>query len=446
MKKFNSASDLRIEKTIGLVDRLLVVEILDSVFIRKETTKSFFLKNQKELLDVKSEELAYANRASKQILKNLNTIDNFFLYLLRSKTEKTILNILRLAIFQIYFEGRQPYACVDSAVKLTKFKLKKNKAPGYVNAILRSVLRSQNNSKYIKKRESVAFYKTELSQHFSQTYGKREQKKTWDSLKNDPPIDLTIKDRNQIEIWEKKLNGIRIANSNTIRLKNKPKISDLPGYKDGAWWVQNYSASLPVLLLGNIQNLDVLDCCAAPGGKTMQLSGGGAKTTSLDISKKRVESLRENLERTGLQSTLLNLNLFKFLPKKLFDAVLLDAPCSSTGTLRKNPEIEYLDPMSRMHFFSALQKKMLKHVRHWVRPGGRIVFSTCSLSPTEGSEIVLEFLRENKNFKIENIDCETFGLNVSLKDALGGLRINPYYLSDIGGVDGFYIAVLKKQQ
>ena len=447
MKTINSSSNLLPAKTLGIVERLLVVEILNSVFVKKETTTSFFLNNKKELRNVKAYDLAYANRASKQILKNLNSIDNFFSVFLKAKTEMTILNILRLAVFQIYFEDRQPYACVDSAVKLTKFKFKKkHKAPGYVNAILRSVLRNQNDIDYLREKESTVFHKTKLSEHFSQIYGTAEQKKTWESLKNDAPIDLTIKDKNQIDIWEKKLNGIRIANSHTIRLRNKPKISDLPGYEDGAWWVQNYSASLPVLLLRNIKNLDIVDCCAAPGGKTLQLSGGGANTTSLDISKRRAESLRQNLKRTSLQAKIIICNLLNFMPKKLVDAVLLDAPCSSTGTLRKNPEIEYLDPMSRIHFFSVLQKKMLTHIRHWIRPGGRIVFSTCSLSPKEGSGIVKEFLKENKNFHVEDIDCKLIGLDNSLKDALGGLRVHPHYLSNIGGVDGFYIAVLKKQQ
>ena len=174
MKK-NLPFNLQTRKILGLVDRLLVVEILDSVFIRKETITSFFLTNQKELLNVKTGDLAYANRVSKQILKNLDEIDHFFSSFLKTKTEKTILNILRLAVFQIYFENRQPYACVDGAVKITKVKFKKKpKASGFVNAILRSVLRNQTSLENLRER-SVGYRQTELSEHFLQFYGKSEQ-------------------------------------------------------------------------------------------------------------------------------------------------------------------------------------------------------------------------------------------------------------------------------
>ena len=182
---------------------------------------------------------------------------------------------------------------------------------------------------------------------------------------------MTVKNESELKKWEKLLGGKRIGNSNTLRLQKIGKVSEMPGYKEGAWWIQNFSASLPVFLLGNIENLQVIDCCAAPGGKTMQLVSGGARTTSIDRSKRRVETLKQNLERTKLNSKIIISDVLDFTPEIPYDVVLLDAPCSSTGTLRKNPEIEYLDPISRIKTFSEVQKRLLNHVSNWVKPGGR---------------------------------------------------------------------------
>ena len=178
----------------------------------------------------------------------------------------------------------------------------------------------------------------------------------------------------------------------------------------------------------------------------MQLVSGGAKTTSIDRSKRRVETLKQNLERTKLSSKIIISDILDFTPETPYDVVLLDAPCSSTGTLRKNPEIEYLDPISRIKTFSEVQKRLLNHVSNWVKPGGNLVFSTCSISPEEGENIISVFLGSNKNYSVEKLNHNDLGLKQSLTDCLGGIRLNPNYLIDIGGVDGFYIAILKKQK
>ena len=286
---------------------------------------------------------------------------------------------------------------------------------------------------------------SDLAKYCSKVYGIKKQKEIWESFYSEQMLDITVRNVDEVEWWVKTLDGKRIGSSNTIRLSKIKEITKIQGYEEGSWWIQNYSATLPVLLLGNVRNKNIIDCCAAPGGKTMQLSSLGAITTSLDRSVSRMETLKKNMIRTGLSSKVVISDIMDFSPDKLFDVVLLDAPCSSTGTIRKNPEIEHLDPMTRISFFSEIQKNMLERVKSWVKPGGKLVFSTCSIAPDEGENIISSFLVENSDYYVEKIDIDLLALEDSLIDHIGGFRVSPDYLSEIGGVDGFYIAVLKKR-
>lgn len=430
----------------NLLERYLVVEVLNHVFLKKESITNFFCKYREDLYLFRSNHIAYSIRVSKTIIKNLQFIDDRISNCVKKMPSEEILNILRLSVQEIYFEKIPEYASVNSAVNLAKIKLRKEKTVGFVNAILRSVLRNKTKNKFSNVYHRNIKFPTDLAKYCIDIYGSKEQRKIWESFNQDQKTDITIKNKNQITKWEKMLDGNRIANSNSIRLKNKSKISDLPGYEEGEWWVQNYAATLPVLLLGNIDNADIIDCCAAPGGKTMQLSSAGACTTSIDISSLRMKVLNQNLARTKLNSKVIISDIFDFKPKKLMDAVIMDAPCSATGTLRKNPDIEYLDPISRINFFSELQNRMLNLVKDWIKPGGRLVFSTCSIVPEEGENIIFSFLKENKDYLADQIKIDHLGLSQSQIDHLGGLKISPNHFSEIGGVDGFYIAVLKKYQ
>ena len=445
-KKFYFTNLIQVAIKQEILDRFIALEILNHLFIENKMSSDFFLKNEINLSKVRPEKLAHANRLAKSVIKNLPIIDHQISLLVKKRPSKVLLNILRIATLEILIENIPPHASVDNAVKLAKIKMKDKYSVAFINAVLRSFSKKDlskiNPSNFDHNLEN----KTELADYCIKIYGREIQKKIWQAFRNEPITDVTVKNKSELKKWEKLLGGKRIGNSNTLRLQKIGKVSEMPGYKEGAWWVQNFSASLPVLLLGNIENLQVIDCCAAPGGKTMQLISGGASTTSIDRSKRRVETLKQNLERTKLNSKIIISDILDFTPKIPYDVVLLDAPCSSTGTLRKNPEIEYLDPISRIKTFSEVQKRLLNHVSNWVKPGGNLVFSTCSISPEEGERIISVFLGSNKNYSVEKLNHNDLGLKQSLTDCLGGIRLNPNYLIDIGGVDGFYIAILKKQK
>jgi 16S rRNA (cytosine967-C5)-methyltransferase len=215
----------------------------------------------------------------------------------------------------------------------------------------------------------------------------------------------------------------------------------LPGYESGGWWVQDLAASLPARLISAAAK-DVLDLCAAPGGKTMQLAAARHRVTAIDASESRLGRLRENLERTHLDAKLVVADALSWNPGREFDAVLLDAPCSATGTFRRHPEVLYRARPSIIAVNSELQAKLLDRAAMWVRPSGTLVYSVCSLEPQEGEEAIRAFLGRNPEFSAHT----PFELPLELPTSPHGLvRILPGLLEAEGGLDGFFIARLVRR-
>jgi 16S rRNA (cytosine967-C5)-methyltransferase len=251
-------------------------------------------------------------------------------------------------------------------------------------------------------------------------------------------IDVTVK--SDPDHWAEKLNGTVMPNG-SVRLGSfDGSVAGLDGFSDGEWWVQDFSASLPVRLMGDLTGKRVADLCAAPGGKTAQLILAGADVTALDQSGNRLKRLRENLDRLKLKAETIESNMLKFQPDVLFDAVLLDAPCSSTGTLRKHPDVCWTKDERDIAKLAALQEQMLRHAMTMVKPGGIIVFSNCSLDPSEGEEMVAKVLASEPSLqRVPTRKGDFPGLEAAINDE-GDLRTTP---DMFGGVDGFYAAVLR---
>ena len=228
------------------------------------------------------------------------------------------------------------------------------------------------------------------------------KKKISDIYQMDNPIDITFKNlflaEKYYDLFNEEINTKKLTGG-SLRLYNKKKISSLKGFQNGDWWVQDFSSSLPIKLLGDISGKTALDLCAAPGGKTMQLSSLGAEVTSVDISKKRLKLLEENLCRTKLKSNLINENVLNLKLNKLFDIVVVDSPCSSSGTLRKNVDLPYLDFDNHIKNSVSIQKKILLKSFDWIKEGGTLVYCTCSLFPEEGEKIIEYFLSKNKKIR-----------------------------------------------
>ncbi|MEM9972442.1 MAG: RsmB/NOP family class I SAM-dependent RNA methyltransferase, partial [Pseudomonadota bacterium] len=228
----------------------------------------------------------------------------------------------------------------------------------------------------------------------------------------------------------------------SVRVPNAGQVSALPGFDDGAWWVQDAGAALAVGMLDVVPGTRVLDLCAAPGGKTMQLAAAGAEVTALDMSKRRMARLDENLSRTGLAADVVVADALEWQPPSPFEAILLDAPCSATGTLRRHPDLGYAKDGAELDALKALQLQLFDRAFGWLPEGGRLVYCVCSLLPEEGEAQLAAAAERHPNLAIE--DVLPPGADPDWRAIGGGLRIRPDYWADRGGIDGFFMAAVRK--
>ncbi|GAA4760356.1 RsmB/NOP family class I SAM-dependent RNA methyltransferase [Novosphingobium ginsenosidimutans] len=248
-----------------------------------------------------------------------------------------------------------------------------------------------------------------------------------------PPLDLTLRDPATSAEWAERLGGTSLLPGH-VRLERGTAVERLEGFKDGAWWVQDLAASLPARLLGPGEGRTVLDLCAAPGGKTMQLAAAGWQVTALDAGAKRLQRMQENLTRTGLSAELVQADALQWEPAGPFDAVLLDAPCTATGTCRRHPDVLHRIGPRQVAELAQLQAALLERAQRWVKPGGHLVYATCSLEREEGEDQAVTV-----TLTPDPIRGEELPANLTATDE-GWLRTDPGLLADLGGLDGFFIA------
>jgi 16S rRNA (cytosine967-C5)-methyltransferase len=252
-------------------------------------------------------------------------------------------------------------------------------------------------------------------------------------LADPPPLDLGLRDVDQTERWVSEFGGLSLAPGH-VRLPRGSGAEELPGFAEGAWWVQDFAASLPARLLGAGEGKRVLDLCAAPGGKTLQLAASGWQVTALDVSGKRLELLRTNLARTGLTAEVIVADALKWQPDATFDAILLDAPCTATGTCRRHPDVLHRIGPRQIAEMAELQAALLGRASGWLKPGGRLVYSVCSLEHEEGEPIAATC-----PLPLDPISGEELPAGLA-PTSDGYLRTDPGMLADKGGLDGFFIA------
>jgi 16S rRNA (cytosine967-C5)-methyltransferase len=257
-----------------------------------------------------------------------------------------------------------------------------------------------------------------------------------------PPVDISLRDLAETARWTEELGGTSFAPGH-VRLPDGAHIPELPGFAEGAWWVQDIAASCAARLLGLGAGRSVLDLCAAPGGKTMQLAAAGWHVTALDQSAKRLERLTENLTRTGLVAQVAQADLRTWQPDAPVDAILLDAPCTATGIYRRHPDVLHRIGARQIEELAQLQADLLARAADWVKPGGRILYATCSLEQAEGEDQIAHFLAARPDFAIDPV--QPGELPDGFTPTPGGwLRTLPDTLSDRGGADGFFIARLAR--
>jgi 16S rRNA (cytosine967-C5)-methyltransferase len=238
--------------------------------------------------------------------------------------------------------------------------------------------------------------------------------------------------------------GAEVLPTGSLRLRDRPQISALPGFAEGQWWAQDAAAALPVRLIPDPAGKRILDVCAAPGGKTLHLAAASAQVTALDVSKRRMERLAENLARTGLTAETVVADALTWQPEAAYDAVLLDAPCSATGTLRRHPDLSWRRGGIDLAALTGLQSKLLDRAAEWVVPGGFLVFCTCSLVKAEGEDQAQAFLRRHPGFARLPVANGEAGIAGAFLNQQGDLRTRPDYWPDLGGLDGFFAARFRR--
>lgn len=356
-------------------------------------------------------------------------------------------HILHVAAAQILFLDIPDSAAVDVAVTHAKTDPRTARFSGLVNGVLRALSRRK------EAELPVVLASTQdapdwFCERLLSAYGEGVAGRILSAHRLEAPVDFSV--RSDPEGWARKLGGIVLPIGSVRVERLSANVPDLPGYQEGAWWVQDAAASLPARLLGDVSGLHVADLCAAPGGKTAQLALAGARVTALDSSKNRLVRLQENLNRLGLRVETVNADLFKFEPPTLFDAVLLDAPCSSTGTVRRHPDVPWTKSPADIEKLADVQRRMLQHAVRLVKPGGRIVFSNCSLDPLEGEALHEAFLAATSDVIDDPVQPgEIAGADAFLTPR-GTLRTTPADMDmgrpEISGLDGFFAARMRRIQ
>ncbi|MGB0630452.1 MAG: RsmB/NOP family class I SAM-dependent RNA methyltransferase [Alphaproteobacteria bacterium] len=350
-------------------------------------------------------------------------------------------NALRMGICQILFLDTQTHAAVDTSVTLAGQR-GPDRFKGLVNGILRRIVRTADSISLTREAER-ANVPDWLWRSWSDCFGEQHAAEIAVAHLQTPPVDLTVpRDR---DVWAEKLGGKKIGAA-TVRLAGGGDIALLPGFADGAWWVQDAAATLPAQLMSHVPDGgSVLDLCAAPGGKTAQLAAAGYHVTALDIAPSRLRVLRENLTRLKLDAKVVEADLLSWQPEQVFDAVLLDAPCTATGTIRRHPDIPLLKSEADVTRQADVQKKFLDRTMELVRDGGTVVYSVCSMEPSEGPDQIRKLLARNAGLMVEPVEpAEVPGFETCIRPE-GWLQTTPAHLSDQGGVDGFFIARFRKK-
>ena len=353
-------------------------------------------------------------------------------------------HLLHVAAAQILYLDLPDRAAVDLAVTAANNDPRNRRFASMVNAVLRRL--SREKADFVAD-DSIGNVPGWFEEILVSAYGKDKTKAILDIQAKEPPIDLTVK--GDPEEWAQRLGGIALP-TGSVRLAGiDGALTALPGFAEGEWWVQDTAASLPARLFGDIRGKHVADLCAAPGGKTAQLAYAGANVTALDLSANRLKRLRSNLERLQLAAETVEANLSAYIPAEPFDAILLDAPCSSTGTVRRHPDVPWTKTPEDVRKLAHLQAKLLDHAVTIVRPGGIVVFSNCSLDPLEGEHVARELLAKNPAIECVPVTADEIGGLAGLISPEGFVRSTPADLPHenpaLSGMDGFFAARFRRK-
>lgn len=382
--------------------------------------------------ELSGEEAARAHRLALTVLRHLGRLDAVLRPYLQRRPTLAVQNLLRLGAAELLVDGSEPHGVVASLVEIAKRHPRWSRASGMINAVLRKLDAEARDKWASTPPQALPIW---LRKPLHKAYGVEAVAAMEAAHERATPIDITPKPGVTVE-------GATLLPTGSYRLA-QAQVTALPGYETGDWWVQDAAAALPARLLGDVAGQRVLDLCAAPGGKTMQLAAAGADVTALDVSESRLRRVAENLSRTRLTASLVADDALTY-DADPFDAILLDAPCSATGTIRRHPDLPFVKTSAEVESLTRLQMQMIDKAHTLLKPGGRMVYCTCSLLPNEGENQVKAALKRHDDLTIVPIDPVPLGGDQIWASPEGGLRLRPDFWADMGGMDGFYMALLKR--
>ena len=380
-------------------------------------------------------------------LRHLPRIDAAISRLLESplpEGARALHHVLAIAAAQILYLDVPDHAAVDLAVEQSNQDPRNRRFAKLVNAVLRRLGREKDQ--ILAEIATIPVMPEWFLQRLEKAYGKERAQSISESQLEPAAIDLTVKA--DAQRWAERLGGFALPTGGVRLAAFEGSIPSLEGFSEGDWWVQDAAASIPAQLFGDLTGKRVADLCAAPGGKTAQLVLAGGDVTAVEQSENRIKRLRANLDRLGLKAETVASDLTKYEPAELFDAILLDAPCSSTGTTRRHPDVLWAKGPEDIAKLATLQERLLRHAITLLKPGGTIVFSNCSLDPAEGEDVVARVLSDTPSVERAAIDPKRWpGLEAAIS-ALGEFRTTPDMLEVpagfAGGLDGFYAVVMRR--
>ncbi len=385
-------------------------------------------------------ERARAMALARSAMRWLGPADDVLRRFVKRPPDAPVRALLRLATVEMLARGEAPHGVVDATVEIAKSARGTAKAAGLINAVLRRVAESGPS---IWAELDFARLATPdwLWRQLRADWGKDAARTIAETHLSAPPTDLTAKA--DAAEWAAKLVG-RLTPSGSIRLDRPGRLTGAPGYDEGAWWAQDAAAAIPARLAGPGEGRRALDLCAAPGGKTMQLAAAGWRVTALDASEARMARVAENLGRTGLAAETVVADALDWRPEAPFDLVLLDAPCTATGTIRRHPELQHIRDGSGLDAAVTLQARLLGAAWEMVAPGGRLIYATCSLNRAEGETQVAGFLETAPAAERIPVTAAETG-DPALLARADDYRARPDIWARTGGMDGFFAARLARR-
>jgi 16S rRNA (cytosine967-C5)-methyltransferase len=384
------------------------------------------------LLALEPRDRAFARALAMTLLRRKGGLDRILDRRLSKPPPEEVRALLALGAAQLLWLETPAHAAVSTTMALAEAGRATRPFKPLVNAVLRRIGRDGPPDL-----PPEAWAPDWLMARWRAAYGETAALAVAATIPEEPATDLTIKDPAQAPAVAEAVGGV-VLPGGSVRTPRRGEVSDWPEYQGGLWWVQDASAAIPARLLGTGPGETALDLCAAPGGKTLQLAASGAEVVAVDRSPARLERVRQNLERTGLAAEIVAADAAAWEDPRLFDAVLLDAPCASTGTFRRHPDVLWASRPGDIAKLAEVQHRLLAAGARRVKPGGRLIYCVCSLEPEEGEGQVAPFLAAHPEFRLDPLRPGEGGAPEASVTSEGTLRILPFHID--GGADGFFAA------